>query len=141
MPALETDENSTGMADMTVNMDMSNMNLNSQFGFGGLDTTANNLSNMHMYIADPARRLFGTNTAAGGGVVSASARGLGSPQLQQTPQSQVTSPTQSAFGDLTDPGSRAMLQQMGVLPGDEQKRYKCPVIGCEKAYKNQNGLK
>jgi transcription factor SFP1 len=27
------------------------------------------------------------------------------------------------------------------FPGHEEKKYKCPVIGCEKAYKNQNGLK
>ncbi|KAL3471977.1 hypothetical protein BJX99DRAFT_12796 [Aspergillus californicus] len=28
-----------------------------------------------------------------------------------------------------------------LLPNEEPKPYRCPVIGCEKAYKNQNGLK
>ena len=27
------------------------------------------------------------------------------------------------------------------FPGEEHKPFRCPVIGCEKAYKNQNGLK
>jgi transcription factor SFP1 len=46
---------------------------------------------------------------------------------------------------------RALQQQQlaagiplaGVMgfPGQEEKKYRCPVIGCEKAYKNQNGLK
>lgn len=30
---------------------------------------------------------------------------------------------------------------VGLRPDDEPKPYRCPVIGCEKAYKNQNGLK
>ncbi|KKA29159.1 hypothetical protein TD95_004023 [Thielaviopsis punctulata] len=32
------------------------------------------------------------------------------------------------------------LQRLGLLP-EENKPFKCPVIGCEKTYKNQNGLK
>lgn len=28
-----------------------------------------------------------------------------------------------------------------IMIGEEHKPFKCPVIGCEKAYKNQNGLK
>ncbi|KLJ08779.1 hypothetical protein EMPG_15778 [Blastomyces silverae] len=30
---------------------------------------------------------------------------------------------------------------LGMLPNEEPKPFRCPVIGCEKAYKNQNGLK
>ena len=33
------------------------------------------------------------------------------------------------------------LQGAGGFVGEEIKPFKCPVIGCEKAYKNQNGLK
>ena len=29
----------------------------------------------------------------------------------------------------------------GLMTGEESKPFRCPVIGCEKAYKNQNGLK
>jgi transcription factor SFP1 len=28
-----------------------------------------------------------------------------------------------------------------LMLGEEHKPFRCPVIGCEKAYKNQNGLK
>jgi transcription factor SFP1 len=51
---------------------------------------------------------------------------------------------------LDDDLARALNQQQfpgGIpasalgFPGHEEKKYKCPVIGCEKAYKNQNGLK
>jgi transcription factor SFP1 len=33
------------------------------------------------------------------------------------------------------------LAGVGGFVGEEIKPFKCPVIGCEKAYKNQNGLK
>ncbi|TKA74024.1 hypothetical protein B0A55_06173 [Friedmanniomyces simplex] len=33
------------------------------------------------------------------------------------------------------------LSGVGGFVGEEIKPFKCPVIGCEKAYKNQNGLK
>ncbi|KAK6582094.1 hypothetical protein PZA11_005791 [Diplocarpon coronariae] len=33
------------------------------------------------------------------------------------------------------------LPQAGLMLGEEHKPFRCPVIGCEKAYKNQNGLK
>jgi transcription factor SFP1 len=36
----------------------------------------------------------------------------------------------------------ALLHQLSIMQHQEEhKPYKCPVIGCEKAYKNQNGLK
>ncbi|KAK2068227.1 hypothetical protein P8C59_002881 [Phyllachora maydis] len=28
-----------------------------------------------------------------------------------------------------------------MMPNEEHKPFRCPVVGCEKAYKNQNGLK
>jgi hypothetical protein len=31
--------------------------------------------------------------------------------------------------------------QAAMMMGEEHKPFRCPVIGCEKAYKNQNGLK
>jgi transcription factor SFP1 len=32
-------------------------------------------------------------------------------------------------------------QAAALMMNEEHKPFKCPVIGCEKAYKNQNGLK
>lgn len=36
-----------------------------------------------------------------------------------------------------------LLQQLStmMMPNEEHKPFRCPVVGCEKAYKNQNGLK
>ena len=54
------------------------------------------------------------------------------------------------YGPNSEIARRIREQQMlagvpdtaaGMLPNDEPKPFRCPVIGCEKAYKNQNGLK
>lgn len=53
------------------------------------------------------------------------------------------------YGANSDIARRIREQQLlaGVpdttflLPNEEPKPFRCPVIGCEKAYKNQNGLK
>ena len=46
-------------------------------------------------------------------------------------------------GQFTDPeASKALMQRIqSMMMPEEHKPFKCPVIGCEKAYKNQNGLK
>lgn len=54
------------------------------------------------------------------------------------------------YGPNSEIARRIREQQMlagvpdtttGILSNDEPKPFRCPVIGCEKAYKNQNGLK
>ena len=53
------------------------------------------------------------------------------------------------YGPDSDIAIRIREQQLAVgladtvngLNGEEPKPFRCPVIGCEKAYKNQNGLK
>jgi transcription factor SFP1 len=53
------------------------------------------------------------------------------------------------YGPNSDIARRIREQQLlagvpdttSILPNEEPKPYRCPVIGCEKAYKNQNGLK
>ncbi|KAI9370087.1 hypothetical protein BJX61DRAFT_112007 [Aspergillus egyptiacus] len=53
------------------------------------------------------------------------------------------------YGPNSDIARRIREQQLlagvpdttSLLPNEEPKPYRCPVIGCEKAYKNQNGLK
>jgi transcription factor SFP1 len=37
---------------------------------------------------------------------------------------------------MSNPNQAAIAMLM-----EEHKPFRCPVIGCEKAYKNQNGLK
>ncbi|KAI9714576.1 MAG: hypothetical protein M1812_006381 [Candelaria pacifica] len=53
---------------------------------------------------------------------------------------------QFGFGGTQFGRNQQMMPGMGGNAGgtmsmDDAKPYKCPVIGCEKAYKNQNGLK
>lgn len=53
------------------------------------------------------------------------------------------------YGPNSDIARRIREQQLlagvpdttALLPNEEPKPFRCPVIGCEKAYKNQNGLK
>lgn len=61
-------------------------------------------------------------------------------QLHHQLQQMNLDPSQLPPGQ--DPAT--LLQHMTNLmmpPTEEPKPFKCPVIGCEKAYKNQNGLK
>ncbi|RCI12981.1 hypothetical protein L249_0267 [Ophiocordyceps polyrhachis-furcata BCC 54312] len=79
-------------------------------------------------INDPGKHLFSPNNPVGPGnrTVQQQLAALG---LQQ--------------GHSADPeANRALLQRLqSMMMPEEHKPFKCPVIGCEKAYKNQNGLK
>jgi len=120
---------------MPMKMNLGNMNLGgAQLGglaFGALGT-----------IDDPAKRLF----SPGGTTQMTSQQRALDQQLQM--QQQLQQHLQAMNLDLsqfpagTDPA--LILQQMTSLmmpPAEEHKPFRCPVIGCEKAYKNQNGLK
>jgi transcription factor SFP1 len=121
---------------MTMNMNLGNMNsnagnMNLGYGFGNGDL------GLDLCIDEPAKRLFSPN----GGFSN-----------QGTVQQQFAS---FNIGDqLTNDDllRRYQQQQMlqyqaypnavgGMMIGEEHKQFRCPVIGCEKAYKNQNGLK
>lgn len=93
--------------------------------FGG--NQANNDANF--CINDPGKHLFTPNGTA----FSTSNRSLQT-QLAQLglTQSQLNDPVQN----------KALMQRLqSMMMPEEHKPFKCPVIGCEKAYKNQNGLK
>ncbi|KAK4147747.1 uncharacterized protein C8A04DRAFT_24296 [Dichotomopilus funicola] len=129
-------EEDDDMSGMPMKLNLGNLNMGaSQLGglaFGALGT-----------IDDPAKRLFspgGTNTQ-----MSSQQRALDQQlQLQQQLQQQLQAMNLdlSQFPAGTDPA--LVLQQMTAMmipPAEEHKPFRCPVIGCEKAYKNQNGLK
>ncbi|KAF2493656.1 hypothetical protein BU16DRAFT_551428 [Lophium mytilinum] len=97
---------------------------NFNFGF------QNGISNFDGTIDQPAKRLYSKQ---------------GGPNQQQL---------QMAFNNYqmgNDNGEFAKLRQQQITSGnlnmapmqfqEEVKPFRCPVIGCEKAYKNQNGLK
>lgn len=133
------EEDITGLSKMSpMNNNNNNMNLGgmnglnmSQFGLSAFGNGNNsNLNNNFGTISDPGKQLF---SPGGGNVLT--------PE-QQTLQSQF-----AQFGidaSMLPPGTdlQALLQQLSPLAiQEEHKPFKCPVIGCEKAYKNQNGLK
>lgn len=92
----------------------------------GFDGNAEN----NFCIDDPGKHLFspnGTfNAAPGNRTIQAQLAQLGLTQ-----------------GQFADPETNKILLQrlQTMMMPEEHKPFKCPVIGCEKAYKNQNGLK
>ncbi|KAK9416488.1 hypothetical protein SUNI508_01905 [Seiridium unicorne] len=130
-PTLTTTQTQNGQlaADLTGLDDLSGLGNNLNLDFSAL---GNNLTS---FIADPAKSLYSPNNA------------VAQQRLQQ--QMAQYGLDQAQFGDqFSDPQQIAILQRALagntgnlVIPPEEDKPFKCPVIGCEKAYKNQNGLK
>ncbi|KAH7138482.1 hypothetical protein B0J11DRAFT_546243 [Dendryphion nanum] len=115
--------NNIGMQGMQ-GMDMNFGNMNFGNGMPGFDGT----------IDQPGKRLYSKQGAGG----------ITQQQLQM----------QAAYKNLGLSGTNAEMlrklqeQQLAggsmpqiPFPPEEIKPFRCPVIGCEKAYKNQNGLK
>ncbi|KAJ8123365.1 hypothetical protein ONZ43_g674 [Nemania bipapillata] len=127
-PTLTTNQSGIGSDSMMDNSSLDFMDLNS--AVGNLNTSA--LS--EYFIQDPAKRLYSP--------------GGSSANQQRVLQQQMAQfgLDQSQFPHM-DPTHLAALQraianpETFTMPPEEDKPFKCPVIGCEKAYKNQNGLK
>jgi transcription factor SFP1 len=100
-----------------------------ELAFGGMNLNGNNgfaaftADDPDTFIDEPGKHLFGS-----GNPPTSQQQALRA-LLAQQPMDQT---------QVGDANQVAMLQRMMM---EEHKPYKCPVIGCEKAYKNQNGLK
>lgn len=101
--------------------------------FGGNNNNNNNTNgnnnDSNFCIDDPGKHLFSPNGAFPQG---------GNRSIQaQLAQLGITQ------GQINDPQANKLLLQrlQSMMMSEEHKPFKCPVIGCEKAYKNQNGLK
>ncbi|KAI1123247.1 hypothetical protein F5Y10DRAFT_57247 [Nemania abortiva] len=110
---------------------------NSSFDFMDLNSAVGNMNSSALseyFIQDPAKRLYSPNGT------SANQQRVLQQQMAQFGLDQ------SQFPHM-DPTHLAALQraianpETFTMPPEEDKPFKCPVIGCEKAYKNQNGLK
>ena len=115
-----------------------NMNMNNSQNIGGLPLDYNSYGfgngneMLDLCIDEPAKRLFQPN----GG-------------LSNQQQAQARLGGNAQYGPNSELARRIREQQRRVgladtvngLNGEEPKPFRCPVIGCEKAYKNQNGLK
>lgn len=122
----------SGIGDMSMQNNPHLMGTTTQsLGLGGFG--ANN-DMLDLCIDEPAKRLFSPTGGYGSQNQHYAHTRLGSGQ----------------YGPNSDIARRIREQQMlagvpdttaGMMPNDEPKPFRCPVIGCEKAYKNQNGLK
>lgn len=114
-----------GEMDMNYNFDNSSgfnsqMQQSDSFNFGDGTMGAND---PNLCIDEPAKRLLSKQGGMG-------AFKNGMPNGQ--------------FANNSELAKRLREQQLMSgfgFPGEEPKPFRCPVIGCEKAYKNQNGLK
>ena len=123
-----------GMDDMSMannNLLMGNFNFS---GMGGLPGYGMSSDMLDLCIDEPAKRLFSPTGGFGNQNQQYTHYRLGSGQ----------------YGPNSDIAKRIREQQMlaglpdtttNIPPHEEPKPFRCPVIGCEKAYKNQNGLK
>lgn len=103
-----------------------NINLNNNdfgLGNGGTNTTSNDSA---FCINDPGKSLFSPNGAA--------------TNHQRALQQQLAQLVLEQNHPLTN---KELIERFGplLMQQEEAKPFRCPVIGCEKAYKNQNGLK
>ena len=121
----------SGMGDMSMQNNPLMGNQTQNFGLGGFGMNSDMID---LCIDEPAKRLFSPTGGYGSQNQQYAHMRLGSGQ----------------YGPNSDIARRIREQQMlagvpdttaGMMPNDEPKPFRCPVIGCEKAYKNQNGLK
>jgi transcription factor SFP1 len=105
-------------------------------GFGGFQGFGMNNDMIDLCIDEPAKRLFSPGNP-----------GMTQAQAQAINQNRLGNGQYSANSDI----ARTIRERQvaaglpdtttNIAPHEEPKPFRCPVIGCEKAYKNQNGLK
>ncbi|KAK0748061.1 hypothetical protein B0T21DRAFT_379980 [Apiosordaria backusii] len=126
-------EENDDMSGMSMPMKLNTGNMAPLGGFPFLNNT----------IDDPAKRLF---SPGGSSAQMTSQQRAMEQQLQIQQQVQQQLSVMNLDYSQFPPGvdRDVILQHFTALimpPAEEHKPFKCPVIGCEKAYKNQNGLK
>ncbi|TVY90981.1 Transcription factor [Lachnellula willkommii] len=119
-----------------MHMNMANMNFS--YGFPGNDM------GIDLCIDEPAKRLYSPN----GGFSNQRALqqqfsqfGLGQGQASTNTNQEITRAFQQQQMMAQMGGNTQAAQVAMMMAAEEHKPFRCPVIGCEKAYKNQNGLK
>lgn len=103
-------------------------------GFGGGFGFGMNNDMIDLCIDEPAKRLFQQTRPTQGQNGNAAHTRLGSGQYGPNSDIARTIRERQVAAGLPDTTTN-------IAPHEEPKPFRCPVIGCEKAYKNQNGLK
>lgn len=125
----------SGMDDMSMQNNPLFNNMQLPNGFGGFGFGMNN-DMIDLCIDEPSKRLFSpSNPGMNPGQAAQMAQSrLGTGQYGANSEIARTIRERQAAAGLPDTTTN-------ILPHEEPKPFRCPVIGCEKAYKNQNGLK
>lgn len=92
---------------------------------------------MNMNMPNSMNHHPGTGTVPGQDINSSLGHGSG----LANPPARYSQSGRMALGDDDEPTIDDPARQLYMLERSENKPFKCPVIGCEKTYKNQNGLK
>lgn len=135
---------------LNINMNFGNLNLNNaQYGHAATNNFSQGAFGSDFTpmgtIDDPAKRLFSpgnppttTGSSNGGNSGNGATSGAGPSAVALAMQQNQFNLTPEQLQSLGAVDQKALL---AMLMPEEHKPFKCPVIGCEKAYKNQNGLK
>jgi transcription factor SFP1 len=125
-----------GFLDGIDDMPMDNFGLYSGLpNMGGYNFGAN-ADMLELCIDEPSKRLFsvGNPGMAQGQAMQQTQNRLGTGQYSANSEIAKTIRERQLAAGLPDTTTN-------IAPNEEPKPFRCPVIGCEKAYKNQNGLK
>lgn len=136
VPGTPSGEMEDSFANLPMSMNIGNMNMNMgnmNYPFGG--GMGNDALSLDLCIDEPAKRLYSPNGYTQQRLQQQFAQfGLGQGQFGNNEE------LMRAYRQQQLMAMNAM-PQAGMMLGEEHKPFRCPVIGCEKAYKNQNGLK
>jgi transcription factor SFP1 len=133
VPGTPAGEMEDDFSNLQRNLNMGKLNMAFPFGYGQNDL------GLDLCIDEPAKRLYSPN----GGSSNQRALqqqfaqfGLGQGQYGNNDLMAYRQQQMMAMNEMGNPQAAAAM-----MMGEEHKPFRCPVIGCEKAYKNQNGLK
>ncbi|KAL8761009.1 MAG: hypothetical protein Q9184_002822 [Pyrenodesmia sp. 2 TL-2023] len=133
-----------GTMDATMNLSNNQDLLQNQYGNFSNFQFGNGNEMLDLCIDEPAKRLFSANGAHNGNNASNVTKNSNSSQLSNAVRlgdAQYSENSELAK-TIREQQRLAGIPEGGSGPNDGvPKPFMCPVIGCEKAYKNQNGLK
>ena len=134
VPGTPAGEMEDDFSNMQRNMNMGKMNMSFPFGYGQGDL------GLDLCIDEPAKRLFSPNGGSNNQrALQQQFAQFGLGQGQFANNNDLMAYRQQQMMAMNEMGNTHAAS--ALMMGEEHKPFRCPVIGCEKAYKNQNGLK